>query len=384
MSESEVRAPETVEAMRARARALLDSLGWWQRRRVTIDFADRDERARWYYTPNPRRGLALNQMRPRQQQRALQLLASGLSEAGFNAASVTMSLENVLDRHEGWRGPRTLRSGRDPMRYAVAIFGDPLGPTWGWRFEGHHLSVRYVVDGDCVRCTPLFIGGHPARSPLPGGAMLDSPLTPAVLAVQLLGLLSEEERERAVVSPVAPVDILSSNRSLVEGGSGPRTPSEMMAGRPDGWRRELRAELGLAAELDEAPRLPAEPDGVAFDAVGHEAQHAMRGLIQHFVCQAADEVASAYEARIVAGGSPSFAWAGATDGRAASYFRIRNRSLLIEFDNAQDHANHVHAVWRDLAGDFGRDLLGEQPTEVGPRHRSLAERVVGRVQRMLE
>jgi hypothetical protein len=58
--------------------------------------------------------------------------------------------------------------------------------------------------------------------------------------------------------------------------------------------------------------------------------------------------------------------------------------LLIEFDNAQDHANHVHAVWRDLAGDFGRDLLGERPVEVGPRHRSLPERVVGRVQRMLE
>ena len=54
-----------------------------------------------------------------------------------------------------------------------------------------------------------------------------------------------------------------------------------------------------------------------------------------------------------------FAWAGATVLGKAHYYRIQAKSFMIEFDNSQDNANHIHSVWRDFDGDFGRDLLKE-------------------------
>lgn len=385
--ETGVRAPMTVAAMRDRARAFLDSLSRWQRRRVTVDIADSVERSRWFYTPNPRRGVALNRLGSRQQQLALQLLASGLSEAGFTAVNIAMSLETLLDRDEGW-GPRTTRGGRDPLRYTVALFGDPDGQAWGWRFEGHHLSVRYLVRGDSVSCTPLFLGGHPARSPLPDGGCLDSPLVPAQRAVELLRLLSTDDAERAVISPVAPIDIVTSNRSVVAAGSRPRTPGEMIFGLLNDewarWQTDLRNELQLDEERDRILELPAEPDGVTIDAIAPEAQDRFRRLIDYYVGLVPREVADGYRERIAAADSPRFAWAGATDVESASYFRIRNQRLLIEFDNAQDHANHVHAVWRDPVSDFGRELLGEPSVEVVHRFPTLPERIVRRLARTFD
>ena len=387
MNRTRAVAPATVEAMRSNATALLAALPWRQRRRMTIGIDDYEARARWFYTPNPRRGLALNQLTPHQQQLALQLLASGLSAAGFTIANLTMASENLLDRQEGWGG-RSMRGGRDPLRYAVAVFGDPNRGPWGWRFEGHHLSVRYVIRGDSVRCTPLFIGGHPARSPLPDGESLDAPLTPIRLAIELLEAMSPKERARAVISPVAPVDIVVSNRSVVGPGAGPRTPGEMMFGSltPEwvSWRASLREELGLSDAHDKALQLPAKPDGVALSALGSDAQASFRKLIAYFVRLVPDDVAEAYQELIEGAGSPHFAWAGAIDEETASYFRIRNERLLIEFDNAQDQANHVHAALRDPVGDFGRDILGEPAVDVAPRFPTLRERVVGRLERLLD
>ena len=350
--------------------------------------SDRAERARWFYTPNPRRGVALNRLGPRQQQLALRLLASGLSDAGFTTANLTMSLENLLDRDEAWAGRRSRRGGRDPMRYAVAIFGDPGRETWGWRFEGHHLSVRYVVRGQSVSCTPMFIGAHPARSVLPGHVTLDVSLTPSVRAVELLSQLSEAQTAQAVISSVAPTDIVTSNRSVVAAGSSPRAPSEMMQGvlTPEWarWLSELREELGLRSEHDAALQLPVEPDGIEIDELSAGAAQHFQSLIEYYTGIATDEVAAGYRRKIASGGTLRFAWAGPIDGSGASYFRVRNERLLIEFSNAQNQANHVHAVWRDPIGDFGRELLGEAPFDVAPRPRTFKGRVLGRLGRLLD
>lgn len=383
-----ISAPATVRSMRKQAAAFLASLGPIPRRRATVDMADREERARWFYTPNPRRGLALNQMRPRQQQLALQLLASGLSEGGFTLANHTMSLENVLDRHESWAQRRGRPGGRDPQRYAVAIFGDPATEVWGWRFEGHHLSVRYTIAGDLVSCTPLFLGHHPARPPLPNGEALVTAMLPVATAVELLDALPTDQRAQAIVAAVAPVDIVTSNRAVAAPGDEPRTPSEMIDGvlRPEWahWRDALRAELGSTAESDHALRLPVEPDGVPGSALATELRARLDRLIDYYTGLVPDEVATGYRTLIGSHERPSFAWAGPVDAEGPTYFRLRSERLLIEVNNTQDRANHVHAVWRDPLGDFGRDLLGEPLTEVRWRKRPLPERVVGRLGRFFD
>jgi hypothetical protein len=374
--------------MRGRALALLDGMSRLNRRRATIALSERAERARWYYTPNPRRGAVLNQMSPKEQQLTLRLVASGLSAVGYAVASRTMALENVLDRHEGWRGARRLLGGRDPMRYAVAIFGDPAEPVWGWRFEGHHLSLRYTVRDQQVSCTPLFLGGHPARVPMPDGETDDSPLRPGELALELLTLLSSEQQVQAVIASAAPVDIVTSNRAVIGAGARPRSPFEMIGGvlLPDeaAEREQMRRELGATVESDRALELPAVPDGVTRTSMGPEAQARLDRIVECFLGLMPDEVASGYRDVIADDVGPHFAWAGTPDLETGSYFRVRNDRLLIEFNNTQDHANHVHAVWRDPVGDFGRELLGEAAVEVGPRQRSFAERAIGRINRYLD
>jgi hypothetical protein len=55
----------------------------------------------------------------------------------------------------------------------------------------------------------------------------------------------------------------------------------------------------------------------------------------------------------------TFAWAGGPDRSARHYYRIQGPTFLIEYDNAQNDGNHIHSVWRDFDGDFGRDILRE-------------------------
>src|SRR5262249_5548141 len=142
-----------------------------QRRRACFGFPDPDERTRWYYTPKARSGLPLAEMEPRQQRLTLRLLTTGLSTAGYVTAATIMGLERVLDAQEGFR---RADPGRDPVLYHVSIFGSP-GPQgpWGWRFEGHHVSLHYTLAGGrVVSPTPTFFGANPAESPLGGASSL--------------------------------------------------------------------------------------------------------------------------------------------------------------------------------------------------------------------
>ncbi|MQA00772.1 MAG: DUF3500 domain-containing protein [Dehalococcoidia bacterium] len=376
-----VLAPETARSMAAAARDLLGTTSRLQRRRIQFDVGDTIERSRWFFTPDRRRGLPLLDMSAHQQQLALRLAATGLSEPGYNAANVTMAMENVLDRREGWAERRSRQSGRNPMRYTVALFGDPaLGP-WGWRFEGHHLSFRYLVAGDAVSCTPLFLGSNPARVELPGGRMLSHLEAVPEQAIALLASMPESAHQRAVIAPAAPVDIVTANRSMVTSGDTPLQATEMMFGhRSAEWDRifaGMRQEYGLRPEHEEALRLPDQPDGVSSDALPAEARARLDGLLDAILALVPEEVARGYRARM-GEGARHFAWAGPPDGSSAQYFRIWGPRLLIEYSNVQDHANHMHLAWRDPVGDFGRDLLGEAPVEVRPSRRSIRERLVRR------
>jgi hypothetical protein len=181
---------------------------------------DRDaERRRWFYTPTDHGGLTLHEQRPAQQRRAMALLGTGTSRAGYVSAATVMGLENVLDHTENFTIMFGRERGRDPGLYYLRVFGDPAGTApWGWRLGGHHVSVSHlVVDGAVVASTPSFLGADPASAPLLGSLL--RPLAgPEDLARNLMRSLATPLADRALLLPKAPGDIIGGNRSTLSEG----------------------------------------------------------------------------------------------------------------------------------------------------------------------
>ncbi len=316
--------PERMAEAAARWLASLDPA---QRAKAAFGFPDDAERTRWYYTPTERGGLPLAEMGPTQQRLAHRLVASGLSEGGYATAATIMGLENVLDAKEGWRrgydGRAVPHRGRDPQLYFVSVFGDPGAGSWGWRVGGHHVALNWTVAGDGrLSASPLFLGANPALTRLVGPGVLRPLAGEEDLGRALLAALAPDQRATAVVSEVAPDDILQRNRA--------------------------RVELG-------------RPDGLAATAMLPQQRALLEGLVRHYLDRLPEAVAAAEAARVVGGSGDRlhFAWAGGAEPGQPHYYRIQGPRLLIEYDNVQNGVNHVHAVWRDPGGDFGQSTAGE-------------------------
>src|SRR4051812_29060402 len=162
----------TATAMAASASKWLASLNADQKQRATFAF-DSDERMKWHFVPNeqfPRNGVQIKEMSEEQRTLAWDLLKSGVSARGFTTARAIMELENILKVVEAPNG----RFARDHEAYQFTIFGTPGDKkAWGWRFEGHHVSMRFdLVDGALTSSTPSFFGSNPAevRVDVPGAA----------------------------------------------------------------------------------------------------------------------------------------------------------------------------------------------------------------------
>lgn len=330
---------------------------------------DDQERRRWFYTPTDHGGLTLHDQGPTQQRGTMRLVATGLSPAGYTTVATTMGLENVLDHVEGFVARFDRERGRDPGLYYLRVFGEP-GPegAWGWRFGGHHVSLNnLVVDGVLVSTTPCFMGADPATSPLLGGAV-NRPLGRVEdLARELVGSMSPQLRERAVLSTKAPSDFVTANRTVV--GHGDRVIPLAGIWRdeqfPDATEQEklqkLSDAIDAAAAYEEADHLDVEytldPRGVP----GSDLEPAGRDLLRALL--------STYFDRVPEGVSPMpdygdaeldgvhVAWAGSLEPGAPHYYRLQGPRLLIEWDNTQRGANHAHSVWRDPTADFGADVL---------------------------
>lgn len=277
-------------------------------------FAD-PERGNWHYVPRRRQGVALGDMPPALRARALALLRSGLSTPGAAQAEAVMALEGVLAALEG-SSPRV----RDPLGYALAIFGKPGAYPWGWRLEGHHLSLQVtVVSPERVAMTPWFLGTNPARIPRGprAGERLQAPEQD--LALELARSLDPAQWRAALLDA--------------------RTPGDVITGP------------GRAASL-------ARPQGIAFDALTAAQQASLVRLIEAYVGRARDDFGRPYLELVKAGLSQTrLGWAGSRAPGAPFYYRVHGPRLLLELDNTQNDANHVHSLWRDPVNDFGRDDL---------------------------
>jgi hypothetical protein len=291
------------------ARAFLNGMDAGRRERAARAFDDERDR-RWIeYRPEPRPGLSLADMDGATRKAAHRLLATALSPPAYAQAMAVVALEEVLDRREDWR------RGRHSEDYRVVVFGTPGDDRWGWRFEGHHLSVTMTVVDGVVSPAPVFLGANPARVDTAGRTVLRPLAIEEDLGHELLRSLPAAARSKAVVADEAPDDIRSATGAV----STRLSPAGIA-------RADLRP--GERALLDQ--------------------------LVAVHLGRLPDELAAALDP---AAGDVHFAWEGPPGPGTRHYYRIQADDLLIEFDNTSDDGNHAHSVLRRPHGDFGGDIL---------------------------
>ena len=313
------RAHEVATDMVAAASKFLGALNADSKKQATYPLTDA-ERENWNFVPIARQGLPLKQMSEAQKTLALGLLKTGLGQKGMMRAETVMSLENILKELEK-ANPKQIR---DPINYYVTVFGEPSGSkSWGWRFEGHHLSFNFtLVDGKHVFFAPSFIGSNPAEvrdGPRKG---LRTLAEEEDLGLALINSLDDAQRKTAIFADVALKEIVTTNKKRVE----PLAPAGLAAAQMKPAQREKLVEL-VKVYLARYRSELADEDFAKISAVG------------------IDKIA--------------FAWAGGLDRSKQTYYRIQGPTFLIEFDNSQGNGNHIHSVFREFKGDFGHDLLGE-------------------------
>lgn len=305
------------------AREMAQAAGAWlsrldlrQRREAQLEWTSR-WRENWHYVPRSRPGIALRAMDAGQASAAWDLLGALLSARGLEQVRGLITLERTLGELTG------AASFRDPGNYALVVFGDPAGTTpWAWRFEGHHLSISVLVAPEHgVGVTPVFFGANPAHVPR-GHAHAGFRLVGAEedAAFSLVQSLEGGVRAQAVIA----------DRALGEIVAGP--------GREASLQRYEGVPL---AQLSEAQR-----GGI------------MR-LLELYAGTMRAEIAAPALAKVREAGIDvlHFAWAGSLARGRPHYFRVHGPAALVEYDNTQDGANHVHSVWIDPRDVFGRDLL---------------------------
>lgn len=315
-------APPPGELAVAAAR-FLDALGGELRARAAFAF-DAPERTDWHYVPKERAGVALHQMDRAQRRAAHALLRAALSSQGYLKTTAIFELETVLRALEG-------AEYRDPERYWFAVFGAPgNAEPWAFRVEGHHVSLHFTSGAGLVAAAPAFLGANPAEVPSGPSAGLRVLGAEEDLGRALLQSLTDEQRHAAVLDGAAPLDIVFG---------------------PD-----------RAAGFDERA-------GVAWGALDAGQRARLWRLIEEYALNLRADLAAHELDRIRAAGVERlrFLWIGAAGPGEGHYYRVSGPTFVVEYDNVQGGANHVHTVWRDPNGDFGADLL-RRHREQHPHH----------------
>jgi hypothetical protein len=297
-----------------------------QRKVANLPFGD-ERRYVWDYRPiesNPRNGLRLINMNDDQQRKALALLDIGLSTRGADTVRKILELEIPLLLAEKIEG-RVTPFVRSPEQYAVCVFGDPSGRTpWAWHIGGHHVAVHFtMIDGDRIASVPLFFGANPAEvrhGPAKGERTLPEEED---LARALVRGLPADQQRTAVVSQTAFPDILT-DRYPVTNAFAP-------------------------------------PEGLGWPSMAGDSRNQLVALIRHYVSRTNDELNGPYWSHKIEPEleAVSFAWAGGLEPGQGHYYVIKAPTWLIEYDNTQNGANHIHSVLRDITGDWGDDLIAQ-------------------------
>lgn len=320
-----VASERSASSMASAATRFLDGLTPEQRQQASFAI-DSEELTRWHFIPTnmfPRKGVPIKAMTEPQRGLAREMLKTGLSQAGYLTATGIMDLEIVLKALE----PNGTNI-RDPELYFFSIFGTPAAKgNWGWRVEGHHLSLHFTIaNGSAIATSPAFFGSNPAEvrveGPKTGLRLLG---TREDTARALLAALDASQRTAATLADVAPNDIVTMTTIKID---------------------------------------PLAPAGLAASAMKPEQRDLLMKIVEAYASAMAADIASERMAKLRSAGLDkiTFAWAGPTEVGQKHYYRVQGPTFLIEYDNTQNNGNHVHSVWRDFEGDFGRDILREHVT----------------------
>ncbi len=298
--------------MERAALALLASLDEGQRARIARPMETRRE---WNIVPGDRPGVTLGELTETQRSLAHALLRTGLSQQGYLKADAVIQLEHIL--REMGENPRV----RDPGRYVVQVFSHPeSGKPWAWRIEGHHLSLLFTFGpGPEAAVTPMFFGANPAHVHRGSRAGLRVLWAEEDLARELLASLTPEQRETGVLDQRVPADIIMG---------------------PGRTKESLGPAIGLLAR----EMKPAQ-------------QALVRRLVEVYVGNLDQGLAEPQRGRLGDLGDVRFLWIGSDEPGRPHYYRLHAPGWVIEYDNTQDGANHVHTIFRDFERDFGADLL---------------------------
>jgi hypothetical protein len=304
-------------AMTSAAKAYLNALSPELRARTVFPL-DTGERMNWHFVPLERKGVALREMTSAQKHLAEALLSAGLSQQGIIKAHTIMSLDQILKDMEKGTGPE-----RDPEKYYVSVFGEPSEQgAWGYRFEGHHISLNFTIVNGRIASSPSFFGDNPAEVKEGPRAGLRALMREEDLGRAMIKSLDDAQRAIAIVDKTAPKDIITfdSRKAALNG----------------------------------------QPSGLPFSKLNAKQKEAMAALVgeyaNNFPPQIAEFRLDQYRKNQ---GNLFFAWAGGTERGDPHYYRVQTSAFLIEYDDTQNNANHIHSVWRDWNGDFGQDLLAQ-------------------------
>jgi hypothetical protein len=312
----------------ANAMAFVNSLSAAQQKIVVFPFNEMN-RYDWHYLPPPmvaRTGLAVKDMDAGQKQKLYALLQAYLSKEGFKKTSDIMQYEFLLKEME----PNN--PNRIPENYYIAIYGQPgKDSIWGWKFSGHHLVLNFTVVNNQLAFAPFFFGVYPAEvkdGPKKGTRLLKDE---EELGFELVNSMTKEQRQKTIFQSNAFTDIVTTNAAQVA---------------------------------------PLKPVGLFAKDFTTEQKAVLNKLIVAYLLAMPTDIAKTRMERIVKENFDAicFGWAGGIEPGKPHYYRVQGKSFLIEFDNTQNNANHIHSVWRDFNGDFGEDLLKEHYRHSGHHH----------------
>jgi hypothetical protein len=312
---------DTKSGMSVVANEFLQSLSSKQRSMVQFKF-DEDERYNWHFIPKTRKGIPLKELNSTQRKAAMNMLHAALSDTGFQKTTAIVQLEDVLRRTE--ERPEG-DEYRDSGKYYISVFGNPSDSIWGWRFEGHHVSFNFSSeDNHLISTTPNFLGANPAvvlSGPEKGMEVLKDETQ---LGLALLNSLDAKQREKAIINANAPADIIT------------------------GADRKA---------------IITDTNGVSYNELNSDQKKIFIQLLSLYIHRYTRLFATDMMKEIESAGLNNllFAWAGdqQTGIGHPHYYRIKGPTIIIEYDNTQNNANHVHTVVRDLKDDFGGDELLE-------------------------
>ncbi len=301
-----------------KAIAFINSLSETQKSKSLFPFTDMG-RYEFSFLPVhmiPRRGVQLKELDAIQKTKFNELLQEYLSNEGITKVKNIIGLENVLKELEN-------NDRRDEGVYAVSFFGMPgKDSAWGWKFEGLHISLNFTIVKNRVVFAPLFMGSNPAEIKEGARKGFRALKNEEDEAFVLINMFTSPQREKVI------------------------------------FREQALSEIATFSASETAPLLPV---GIFVKEMNDNQKKQLDKLLGVYLSNMPPILAERRRKRIVNEDMNDlrFGWAGSTERGKPHYYRIQGKNFMIELDNTQTNANHIHSVWRDFYGDFGRDLLME-------------------------